>query len=557
MKKESHRVDAFLEATGPGVLGRMLDNLQSSGYVVSATSMDRKTQMIDGNPNFGRQADIVSSSGPRTVYEREFLNWRDGTDELRPYLEELHSETVENAGIFGNMWSQTFVDVWTKSESLTTALKRTHLMTEFSAPVDLGDINKSLKMIAEMIVGRNSRVDGLNRDVFYIQLRGFDHHAEVKEGLDTSLPSLNKGLQNFWNEIKAQGIQNNILVIQGSEFGRTISPNSNAGSDHGWGGNYFVFGGDVKGSRILGQYPRSFTEADPTNIGRGRIMPTTPWEGLWYGVSQWFGITVPSAIEEVIPNSRNFGCALFADSDLFISGTHTVAGCGGPIFSTSVSFGLPEPRYLTGEEQKLICDLAVDISADRLKTDSEDVRCYISDQTIVSNDSGYIVEGEVVLNFDSTITESSINGGLATQITKIAESYASDFVVADATSKSEAPSVSPTTSFAPSVSFPPTALIPHSASPSTPRPTNSTAGAGYTPIDPALATQEYCHSQPDKVACELTGLACEWDQRFKGTCYLTGTAPDPDTCITNNKPCPLAPNQCCSGQCNAVLNRCN
>ena len=233
MKRESHRVDAFLEANGPGVLGRMLDVLQGDGYVVAATSMDRKTQMIDGDPKTGRISDVVSSSGPRTLYEREFMNWRERVDILRPYLEEVHSETKENVGMFGNMWSQTFVDVWSKAETLTRSLKTTHLLTDFESRKDVGDINKSLRIIAEMIIGRNSRVEGLNRDVFYIQLRGFDHHAYLKQGLELSLPSLNKALSNFWGEIKAQGIQNNVLVIQGSEFGRTITPNSNSGSDHG------------------------------------------------------------------------------------------------------------------------------------------------------------------------------------------------------------------------------------------------------------------------------------------------------------------------------------
>ncbi len=551
MKRESHRVDAFLESDGPGVLGRMLDSLQASGFAVSATSMDRKTQMIDGNPNTGRKADVVSSGGPRTMYEREFMNWREGTDELRDYLEAIHSETTENSGIFGDMWSQTFVDVWSKVEDLTVALKKTHLVTEFASPVDVGDINKSLRIIAEMIAGRAMR-GSINRDVFYIQLRGFDHHAEVKQSLDLSLPSVNRGLTNFWNEIKAQGIQNNVLVIQGSEFGRTITPNSNAGSDHGWGGNYFIFGGDVRGGQILGDYPKSFTDADPTNIGRGRVMPTTSWESLWYGVNQWFGIAAPAAIEKIIPNSRNFGCSLFSDSDLFHSGTNMVIGCGGPTFSTDVNFVISEPRYLTGEEQKLICDLAVDISADRLSTDEEYIRCYIDDQTIIDTGSGYIVGGEAVLNYDTTINESQLNGGLAQKITKIAESYASDFVVQDATSVSEAPSLSPSASHAPSVSMPPTAFIPPTASPTTPSPTNST-----WVIDPADATQEYCKSQADKNACELTGLACEWDQRFSGTCYLMGTKPDRDTCVKNNRPCPEAPIQCCSGVCNEVLDRCN
>lgn len=552
MKRESHRVDAFLEASGPGVLGRMLDILQDDGYVVAATSMDRKAQMIDGDPKTGRLADVVSSSGPRTIYEREFMNWRDGTDQLRPYLEEVHSETVENAGMFGNMWSQTFLDVWNKAETLTRSLKETRLLTEFTSRTDVGDINKSLRIVAEMIVGRNKRIDGLNRDVFYIQLRGFDHHMEVKQGLDLSLPSLNAGLKNFWNEIKAQGIQNQVLVIQGSEFGRTVSPNSNSGSDHGWGGNYFIFGGDVKGGQIFGEYPRSFSEADPTNIGRGRVMPTTSWEALWYGVNQWFGIDIPSDIETVIPNSRNFGCSvLYSDTDLFHSGTGTVAGCGGPTFTTEVNFNLAEPRYLTGEEQKLICDLAVDISADRLSEGEDDIRCYISDQTIIETaDGGYIVTGEAELNFDYTINENKLNAGLAQKITKTAESFASDFVVAGATPVSEAPSVSPSSR--------PPSLTPPPISPPTDVPT--TAAPTKSPIifvDPGSATQEYCKSFTDKKACDLTIPSCEWDQRFKGTCYLTGTVPDKDTCITNNKPCPPPPNQCCTGTCDETLDRCN
>lgn len=321
---------------------------------------------------------------------------------------------------------------------------------------------------------------------------------------------------------------------------------------HRWGGNYFIFGGDVKGGLILGEYPRSFSEADPTNIGRGRVMPTTSWEALWYGVNQWFGVDAPSDIETVIPNSRNFGCSiLYSDTDLFHSGTGTVAGCGGPTFTTDVNFNLEEPRYLTGEEQKLICDLAVGISSDRLTTAEDDIRCYISDQTIIESDSGgYIVQGDAVLNFDYTINANKLNAGLAQKITKTAESYASDFVVAGATPVSEAPSASPS-SRPPSLTPPP--VTPPTDIPTTAAPTKSP----IIFVDPSSATQEYCKSFTDKTACELTFPSCEWDNRFKGTCYLMGTKPDQDICITNNKPCPPAPNQCCTGICDTRLDRCN
>ena len=58
---------------------------------------------------------------------------------------------------------------------------------------------------------------------------------------------------------------------------KTLSPNSGSGTsaDHARGGNYFVFGGDMKGGRILGHYPEGLTSADSTNDGRGRLVPTT------------------------------------------------------------------------------------------------------------------------------------------------------------------------------------------------------------------------------------------------------------------------------------------
>ena len=52
-----------------------------------------------------------------------------------------------------------------------------------------------------------------------------------------------------------------------------------------------MFGGDVRGGRIMGDYPRSFSVSDPTNIGRGRLLPTTSWDALFYALTQWMGIT--------------------------------------------------------------------------------------------------------------------------------------------------------------------------------------------------------------------------------------------------------------------------
>ena len=57
----------------------------------------------------------------------------------------------------------------------------------------------------------------------------------------------------------------------------------------------------------------------------------------------------------VLPNSGNFGCALYSDSDLYKNGTSSVPGCGGGFVEYALSVGTQKPRYLTGEEQKAAC----------------------------------------------------------------------------------------------------------------------------------------------------------------------------------------------------------
>eukprot|EP01052_Picozoa_sp_SAG31_P007860 SAG31_NODE_383_length_16451_cov_8.412977_2_plen_61_part_00 len=51
--------------------------------------------------------------------------------------------------------------------------------------------------------------------------------------------------------------------------------------------------------------------------GRGVFVPTTPWEGMWHGLAQWFGVE-EDRIHDVVPNAANFpDSALFTADELF------------------------------------------------------------------------------------------------------------------------------------------------------------------------------------------------------------------------------------------------
>lgn len=251
-------------------------------------------------------------------------------------------------------------------------------------------------------------------------------------------------------------MEDQVTVLIGSEFGRTINPNSNSGSDHAWAGNYFMFGGEVRGRKILGNYPTSFSDDYHLNIGQGRLIPTHSWDAAWYGIAQWFGIKDPYDLEDVLPNSGNFGCDLFTDSDLYITGTESLKGCGGPDYTSPVTMQLPEPRYLTGEEQKSVCRLAVRSMSIALKFEPTNSRCYIADQVITPSElapGSYDVSGQAVINFDESIPPGKANPTVVENVMVATATTASDFVVAGALPQSAEPSSSP--SLFPSVSSQP------------------------------------------------------------------------------------------------------
>ena len=124
--------------------------------------------------------------------------------------------------------------------------------------------------------------------------------------LQARFSELNSALDVFVNELKAQGVWDNVAILQTSEFGRTLTGNSGGGTDHGWGGNYWLAGGGVKGRRIVGQYPSTFSLDYEYNIDRGRLIPTTSWDSVFNSIAEWMGIDSESELLSMLPNRNKF-----------------------------------------------------------------------------------------------------------------------------------------------------------------------------------------------------------------------------------------------------------
>ena len=139
----------------------------------------------------------------------------------------------------------------------------------------------------------------------------------MKKVLSQNFKSFNLALTTLYDELVSQGLWNNVTVVVVSDFARTLSPNSGEGSDHAWGGHYFLMGGSVKGGQMHGEYPADLTESGPLNVGRGRIIPTTSWDSLFHSVVEWMGVQTDQEMDYCLPNRQQTGTRMYSAFEVF------------------------------------------------------------------------------------------------------------------------------------------------------------------------------------------------------------------------------------------------
>merc|ERR1712151_331261 len=117
---------------------------------------------------------------------------------------------------------------------------------------DYGSLS-ALREVARLVASRTFRK--ASRDFFFVGVGGWDMHTNVNPGLTRRFAGVNQGLTSFVDEMKAQGMWNNVVIASMSDFARTLDPNANLGSDHAWAANHFIASGSIKGGQIFNEFP--------------------------------------------------------------------------------------------------------------------------------------------------------------------------------------------------------------------------------------------------------------------------------------------------------------
>lgn len=112
-----------------------------------------------------------------------------------------------------------------------------------------------LKIVVRLVAG------GLKTRFYLVSMGGFDTHAKQTDTADTTTGShakllgrLSEAINAFQDDLNGLQIEDRVIGMTFSEFGRRIQSNASGGTDHGAAAPVFIFGGKVQAG-IIGHNP--------------------------------------------------------------------------------------------------------------------------------------------------------------------------------------------------------------------------------------------------------------------------------------------------------------
>ncbi|MDH5608391.1 MAG: DUF1501 domain-containing protein [Cyclobacteriaceae bacterium] len=110
-------------------------------------------------------------------------------------------------------------------------------------------LSSQLRLVAKLLDGGG---EGVKTKIFLLKIGGFDSHARQVEDYDSTLGGhaallyhISSAMRAFQRDLAHRGLEDRVLTMTMSEFGRRIPSNGSYGTDHGTGGPVMLFGRHV------------------------------------------------------------------------------------------------------------------------------------------------------------------------------------------------------------------------------------------------------------------------------------------------------------------------
>lgn len=311
------------------------NQMNSTSMMITAAG---NNQFFNGSPNFNQytvtSSGAISLNGFGTNYDSAIDNDGNYTDSrsgrrleaLERIMGYSHENLIEDsyASVFSNARETEAVIASAVNAATDLGLDLDGVFDSYNATSSIGE---ELLAIARLIVGREQI--GNRRQIFFVDLGGFDNHQDINGSLATLLTQLDNAVGAFNASMKqlatvdSNFAYDQVTTFQASDFNRTWTPNGDdpatAGTDHAWGTHTMVFGGAVNGGKLHGAFPELSIggSVDVPSGSRGRWIPTTSVDQYSAVLANWFGVPAGSSeMNTILPNLSRFSDPFSATSNL-------------------------------------------------------------------------------------------------------------------------------------------------------------------------------------------------------------------------------------------------
>ncbi|MEM6877838.1 MAG: DUF1501 domain-containing protein [Bacteroidota bacterium] len=155
-------------------------------------------------------------------------------------------------------------------------------------------LGEQLRLVARLIKG------GLSTQLYLVTLDGFDTHVGQNNTHLDLLTNLSEAVSQFYQDLALTENDEEVLTMTYSEFGRRVSENGVAGTDHGAAMPVMFFGPPLNGSGTHGQNP-DLADLDVT----GNLKFSTDFHSLYATVLEnWFCID-PVDVDSILGGTYN------------------------------------------------------------------------------------------------------------------------------------------------------------------------------------------------------------------------------------------------------------
>jgi uncharacterized protein (DUF1501 family) len=249
------------DQTQTGVFGRYFENLYPD-YLLNAPSIPPAIQI-------GSLSNLMFS-GDQAGYAFSVAN----PDQLQSIAQSGVAYDVQNLPncTYGEQLG------WIRSIANTTYAYASVIHQAYNngandATYNNSDISKQLAIVARLIKGN------LGTKVYMVTLDGFDTHAEESIRHQQLMLDLSNSIKQFYTDLDATGIGQEVLAMTISEFGRRPEENASLGTDHGAASAMLLFGEGLNGSGFVSTHP------DLSNLDvNGNLQHTTDFRSVYAAI---------------------------------------------------------------------------------------------------------------------------------------------------------------------------------------------------------------------------------------------------------------------------------